>query len=46
LDAECAATVRRILSGVDFSADAFTLDIIKELGSAGCPKTPFSSYYG
>ena len=35
LDAECAATVRRILSGVDFSADAFALDIIKELGPGG-----------
>lgn len=35
LDAECTATVRRILSGVDFGDDAFALDIIKELGPGG-----------
>ena len=35
LEAEAAAMVRRLLSGVDFSEEAFALDLIKELGPGG-----------
>jgi len=35
LEAEAAATVRRILQGVDLSDEAFALDLIKELGPGG-----------
>jgi trimethylamine--corrinoid protein Co-methyltransferase len=35
LEAEAAAMVRRMLAGVDFSEDAFALDLIKRLGPGG-----------
>lgn len=35
LEAEAAATVRRILADVDFGEDAFALGLIKELGPGG-----------
>jgi len=35
LDAEIGATVRRVLSGVDLSDEAFALDVIEELGPTG-----------
>jgi trimethylamine--corrinoid protein Co-methyltransferase len=35
LEAEVAAMVRRILAKVDFSEDAFALDLIEELGPGG-----------
>ena len=35
LDAEIGAMVRRVLGGVDFSDEAFAVDLIKELGPGG-----------
>jgi trimethylamine--corrinoid protein Co-methyltransferase len=35
LDAEVGAMVRRVLSGVDLSDEAFAMDVIAELGSTG-----------
>jgi trimethylamine---corrinoid protein Co-methyltransferase len=35
LDAEMGAMLKRLLSGTDFSADAFALPLIKELGPGG-----------
>ncbi|HEY71702.1 MAG: hypothetical protein B6I35_11740 [Anaerolineaceae bacterium 4572_32.2] len=35
LDAEIGALVRRVLSGVDFSDDAFATDLIQKLGPGG-----------
>jgi trimethylamine--corrinoid protein Co-methyltransferase len=35
LDAEIGAVVRRVLSGVDFGDDAFTVDLIQKLGPGG-----------